>query len=155
MLLLRLTILSNAYQPKNLDNQCPFEVLYGWSPDYIHLRPFRRLVYAWLRPHTHHKLQPQSTTCVFLGYHPTMKGYMCYDPVSQKIYVSCHVRFVEDKFPCSQLLASPSPSNPLGIILIFPPRPSSQGPALLSSKFVPSPTAPQTVDRQPHANTPD
>ncbi|GMP89176.1 hypothetical protein CsSME_00040856 [Camellia sinensis var. sinensis] len=30
--------------------------------------------YPWLRPYTSHKLQPKSIPCVFIGYHPSVKG---------------------------------------------------------------------------------
>ena len=41
------------------------------------------------------ELFPKSAICVFLGYGAGQKGYHCFDPVSQKLYVSRHVVFLE------------------------------------------------------------
>ncbi|XP_047314470.1 uncharacterized protein LOC124918333 [Impatiens glandulifera] len=73
----------------------PFEKLYGHSPDYSSLRVLSCICFV-LRPHVdRNKLSPLSTLCVFLGYGVGQKGYRCFDPVSQKLYVSRHVVFLE------------------------------------------------------------
>ena len=41
------------------------------------------------------KLDPRALKCVFLGYSSTQRGYKCYDPISQKLYVSLDVTFFE------------------------------------------------------------
>ena len=49
-----------------------------------------------LRPHVERsKLSPRSAICVFLGYGEGQKGYRCFDPIAQKLYVSRHVMFLE------------------------------------------------------------
>lgn len=40
---------------------------------------------------------------MFLGYCSTSKGYRCYDPVLDKVFVSRHVRFEENYYPYSSL----------------------------------------------------
>ena len=44
-------------------------------------------------------MQPRSKPCVFLGYPPLSKGYICLDPTSNRIYIACHVLFNESLFP--------------------------------------------------------
>jgi len=49
-----------------------------------------------LHPHVkRNKLSSQSAICVFLGYGESKKGYRCFDPITQKLYVSRHVVFLE------------------------------------------------------------
>lgn len=73
----------------------PFEKLHGHAPDYSSLRVFGCTCFV-LRPHVErNKLSPRSALCVFLGYGIGQKGYRCFDPVSQKLYVSRHVVFLE------------------------------------------------------------
>jgi hypothetical protein len=36
-----------------------------------------------------------STIYVFLGYSGGKKGYRCFDPITHKLYMSCHVVFLE------------------------------------------------------------
>lgn len=85
--------------------------MFHTPPDYSFLRTFGCLCYPWLRPYTKHKLQPQSIPCVFIRYHPSVKGYRCLDPVSGKIYLSRHVVFDEQCFPFSSTpISSSAPS---------------------------------------------
>ncbi|KAG7527891.1 hypothetical protein ISN45_Un206g000010 [Arabidopsis thaliana x Arabidopsis arenosa] len=43
------------------------------------------------------KLDAKSTRCMFLGYSTTQKGYKCYDPTSNRTFVSRDVKFLEDQ----------------------------------------------------------
>jgi len=72
----------------------PFEKLYGHAHDYSSLC-FECTCFV-LKPHVERtKLLAKSAFCVFLRYGLSQKGYLCFDPVSQKLYVSHHVVFLE------------------------------------------------------------
>ncbi|KAJ9567342.1 LOW QUALITY PROTEIN: hypothetical protein OSB04_003308 [Centaurea solstitialis] len=93
--LLTATYLINRIPIAHNSGLSPFEKLYGKSPDYSSLRVFGCTCFV-LRPHVErNKLSPRSALCVFLGYGIGQKGYRCFDPVSQKLYVSRHVTFLE------------------------------------------------------------
>jgi hypothetical protein len=73
----------------------PFEKLYGYVPDYSSFRVFG-YTYFVLRPHVERsKLSSRFNICVFLGYSEGKKEYRCFDPITQKLYVSRHVVFIE------------------------------------------------------------
>eukprot|EP00965_Chrysotila_dentata_P237501 6201941-Pleurochrysis_carterae.AAC.2 len=71
------------------------------------------------------KLSPQSTPCIYPGRARNQPGYMCYYPLSKRVYVSPHASLVETEFPCG--LAHATRPNPT-------PRPTQA--------CVPSPTTP-------------
>ena len=58
-----------------IQNQTPYERLFGSPPDYHHLRSFGFAYFVLLQPHEHNKLEPQSRLCCFLDYGKTQKGY--------------------------------------------------------------------------------
>jgi transposase InsO family protein len=73
----------------------PFEKLYGYVPDYSSFRVFGYTCFI-LRPHIEcSKLSSRSAIFVFLGYGEGKKGFHCFDPITQKLYVSIHVVFLE------------------------------------------------------------
>jgi hypothetical protein len=59
---------------------------------------------------TPHKLSPRSTLCVFLGYSPHHKGYLCFDRQSNHTIISRHVVFDETSFPFSEDSNPPTPA---------------------------------------------
>jgi hypothetical protein len=72
-----------------------FKKLYGYVPDYSSFRVFGCTCFV-LRPHVERsKLSSQFAICVFLGYGEGKKRYRCFDPITQKLYVSRHVIFLE------------------------------------------------------------
>ena len=80
-----------------IQNQTPYECLFGSSPDYHHLRFFSSACFILLQPHEHNKLEPRSRLCCFLGYGETQKGYRCYDLVSHRLHISHNVIFWEHR----------------------------------------------------------
>ncbi|KAM1260029.1 hypothetical protein ACFX2J_039256 [Malus domestica] len=87
-----------------LQNQSPFQVLYGQNPVITHLRVFGCSCYPLLRPYNTSKLQAKTTKCVFLGYASQYKGYICYEVSKAKFFISRHVIFNETEFPYLSLL---------------------------------------------------
>jgi hypothetical protein len=72
-----------------------FEKLYGYVFNYPSFRVFGCTCFV-LRPYVEHsKLSSRSAICVFIGYSEGKKGYRCFDPITQKLYVSRHVVFLE------------------------------------------------------------
>lgn len=80
-------------------NKSPFSKLFNQKPNYLSLKTFGCLCYPWLRPYTSNKLEPRSRPCVFVGYSIPHHAYMCLDPISNKIFTSRHVIFIENSFP--------------------------------------------------------
>ena len=60
---------------------------------HLPLRVFGSTVFVHAHAPKQNKLDPRALKCVFLGYSSTQKGYKCYDPISQKLYVSLHAHF--------------------------------------------------------------
>ena len=87
--------LINTIPSSHISGFSPFEKLYGYAPDYSSFKVFGCTCFV-LRPHVERsKLSSRSVICVFLGYGEGKKGYRCFDPITQKLYVSRHVVFLE------------------------------------------------------------
>ncbi|KAF5199311.1 Retrovirus-related pol polyprotein from transposon tnt 1-94 [Thalictrum thalictroides] len=89
----------------------PYFRLFGQSPSYVDLRTFGCACYPHLGDYVTNKLLPRSVECVFLGYSPHHKGYRCLDPVTNRVYISRHVRFDELVIPFAHCVQD-SPSAP-------------------------------------------
>lgn len=111
--LLTFVYLTNRLPQSTLNFQVPYKLLYHTSPDYYSLKVFGCACYPWLKPYTPHKLWAKSTTCVFLGYCDTTKGFRCFNPVANKVYISRNVKFVEDNFSYTQLVSVRETSSSL------------------------------------------
>ncbi|WZZ66822.1 hypothetical protein YC2023_078192 [Brassica napus] len=122
----------------------PYHLLFKTEPNYLKLKIFGCLCFPWLRPYRSHKLETRSTQCVFLGYSLTQSAYLCFDPTSKRLYVSRHVRFVENIFPFLSLINSSS-SPPTPIQSWFPP-------VTVVPTSTPPPSAPQSP--QPTSSDP-
>ena len=78
-----------------IQNQTPYERLFGSPPDYHNLCSFGSTCFVLLQLHEYNKLEPWFRLCCFLGYGETQKGYRYYDPVSHRLCISCNVVFWE------------------------------------------------------------
>jgi hypothetical protein len=88
----------------------PYQLLYGCTPSYDHLRVFGCLCYPNITATAPNKLSPRSIACIFLGYPVHTKGYRCFDPKTNHVIVSRHVYFDEQVFPfCSRAQLCPQP----------------------------------------------
>ena len=76
-----------------IQNQTPYQRLFGSPPNYHHFHSFGSACFVLLQPHEHNKLKPRSKICCFLGYGETQKRYRCYDPVSHRLRVSRNILF--------------------------------------------------------------
>lgn len=77
----------------------PFCCLFHESPNYSLHCFFGCICYPWLRPYSSNKLDYRSHRCVFVGYSLVHIGYICFDPFSNKFFVSRDVIFYEQIFP--------------------------------------------------------
>jgi hypothetical protein len=77
----------------------PWEQLHNVKPNFSYLKTFGCKCFPLLSPYNTHKLQPKTICCIFLGYPPITKGYLCQDPITKRLYISRHVLFNETEFP--------------------------------------------------------
>ena len=54
-----------------IQNQTPYQCLFGSTPDYHHLCSFGSAYFVLFQPHEYNKLEPRSRLCCFLGYGET------------------------------------------------------------------------------------
>lgn len=103
----------NRIPSQSLDHVSPYEILFKIKPAYSLFRTFGCLCYPFLGSTRVDKLSPKSVACIFLGYAPNHKGYLCYDTTTTKTYTSRHVVFHETVFPIASLdhVSSPSVVN--------------------------------------------
>ncbi|KAG7588044.1 GAG-pre-integrase domain [Arabidopsis suecica] len=89
--------LINRTPTKILGDISPFEVLNTTKPSLDHLRVFGCVCFVLVPGEQRNKLDAKSTKCMFLGYSTTQKGYKCFDPANNRIYVSRDVKFLEEQ----------------------------------------------------------
>jgi histone deacetylase 1/2 len=65
--------------------------------NYLKLRKFGCLCYPLTRSYNTNKLQPKSRPCVFLGYSQTQNAYKCMDATTNRLFLSRHVLFDENR----------------------------------------------------------
>lgn len=92
--------LINRYPSPFLKNKSPFELWFGYAPDYSIFHPFgvrcRVLVPPEKRPTA---FSPVTVDAIFVGYDPSHKAYRCYVPNLGDVVVSNNVFFMDSEFP--------------------------------------------------------
>src|SRR5271169_498060 len=123
--------LKNRLPHASIRHRTPFEMFHSKLPRYEQLRPFGCILYAFVpeeRRPKQHKFLPVCTKGVFLQYIDESHTYKFWDLDRQKIDISHHVTFTEERFP-----------EPLD----FP------GEVPAYSRFTPTPLIPET-EREIH-----
>lgn len=151
--------LINRLPNLTLQNDSPFFHLFQTLPNYAKLRSFGFLAYPWLRPYSKHKLESRSKPWIFVSYSSSQCAYHLIDPLTNKIYTSRHVHFIEDIFPYTTITQSstwsyPDPNTWIHVDLILISQNSSP-----SNENNPPPTSPTTLsperdDAPPPINNP-
>lgn len=89
-----------------------YYLLYHRLRGYDLLKTYGYLFYHFLWPFYHNKLEPLYLPYVFFSYHPSYKGYVCYNNVYKKTYILFHVIFHETMFLYLQSLIPSITSSP-------------------------------------------
>ena len=144
------THLINKLPTPLLNMSSPWEQLHNVKPTFSYLKTFGCKCFPLLNPYNTHKLQPKTIPCIFLGYPPTIKGYLCQDPITKKLYISRHVLFNETEFPALKLAihitSQPSVLNSYSSYSWFTHLLSTHTCTSLSCNSCPNSTGPITFD---------
>uniref|UniRef100_A0A2N9H1V0 Integrase catalytic domain-containing protein n=1 Tax=Fagus sylvatica TaxID=28930 RepID=A0A2N9H1V0_FAGSY len=93
-----------------LNMSSPWEQLHHVKPDISYLRTFGCKCFPLLTPYNTHKLQPKTTSCIFLGYPLPQKAIYAKTLLPKGLYTSRHVVFNETEFPaCETPAQNPTP----------------------------------------------
>lgn len=148
------TYLINRLPAPTLKNLSPFLKQFGESPNYHKLQNFGCLCYPWLRPY---KLENHSLPCIFVGYSPSQSAYYCLHLATKRIYVSRHVKFVDDIFPYQDLCSSPSPLSQPNLeewCTIDIPLPVQSSISIPTQPLLTPPTSPSSPSPPPSSPSP-
>jgi Integrase core domain/GAG-pre-integrase domain/gag-polypeptide of LTR copia-type len=109
--ILTATYLINRLPSPKLNNLSPLEILKNRKIDLEHIRVFGCICFVHIKRTD--KLDKNAVKTVFLGYSSTKKGYKCFDPEQNKLYISRDVVFMEHEpfFPLDQQDSAATPST--------------------------------------------
>lgn len=92
-----------------VNGKTPHEAFYGHKPSGAHLCVFGCRAYAHIQKDKRRSFEPKARECIFLGYPSDYKGWKCWDPTTNDVFISRDVRFVETEMPGLELkLSGPS-----------------------------------------------
>ncbi|KAL0561798.1 hypothetical protein IC582_002241 [Cucumis melo] len=128
--ILTATYIINRLPSPNLNNLSPLEILKGRKIDLDHIRVFGCTCFVYIKRKD--KLDKNSVKTIFLGYSSTQKGYKCFDPEQNKLYISRDVVFREHEpfFTPTQDTTAATPST---LQFLFPSLDDEENPSASSS----------------------
>jgi hypothetical protein len=89
----------NLLPTSSLKGMTPHEAWFKRKPDVSHLRVWGCLAYVFIQKDKRRSLQPHMEKCIFLGYPSGYKGWLFYNPNTQKYVISERAEFDERIFP--------------------------------------------------------
>jgi hypothetical protein len=89
----------NLLPTSTLKGMTPHEAWFKRKPDVSHLRVWGCLAYVFIQKDKRKSLQPHMEKCVFMGYPSGYKGWLFYNPNTQKYIISERAEFDERIFP--------------------------------------------------------
>lgn len=105
-----------------LTMKSPYTCLFQKPPVLTDLKVFGCSCFPLLKPYNTLKFQSKTTQCIFLGYAGQYKGYICFNPITNKFHVSRHVLFDENTYPYLDLISKSYVTQSLRMpSLIVPP----------------------------------
>lgn len=100
--------LINRLPSSSLAFDTPYSRLYGSHPNYSTLRVFGSRCYPYTWNTKRNKFDAKIVPCIFVGYSNQHKGYRCLDLKTHRMFLSRHVVFDENHFPCRKKENQPS-----------------------------------------------
>jgi peptidyl-tRNA hydrolase len=114
-----------------------------------HLRTWGSRCFLLVPKECRRKLDDLARECLFLGYAPRTKGYVCLELSSGKIFVGASVVFDETSFPCA---SSSWPTT--GVSEHWALMPAIEWPSDAPEAVPPVPTVGEAMEDQPLGSTP-